>query len=82
MLQSLPWTRIFEIALWNRFTETLAGFSIEDTLGKVLVESSIEPEAKERVRQVLVDALSGQEASHYQSPLHTKDRKKVEILNQ
>ena len=65
---------------WNRKMAAITGFSKDDVFGKDLVDEYISDEFRESVRQVLDDALHGQQTDNYQLPLFTKDGDRVEVL--
>lgn len=65
---------------WNQMAETLTGFVKSEVFGQDLVETFITPEYKASVKQVLDEALAGNEAANYEFPLYSKDGRRVDIL--
>ena len=65
---------------WNQTSEEITGFKKEDVLGKDLVETYITGDYQEAVKNVLDNALNGQETSNYELPLFTKDGRRVIVL--
>ena len=65
---------------WNQKAVTLTGFSLEEAMGKPLVEEFIEPRAQASVQAVLNNALQGHPQSNYQFTLMTKDKVPLQIL--
>jgi PAS domain S-box-containing protein len=65
---------------WNQTSEKITGFRKEDVLGKNLVETYITENYRVAVKQVLDNALKGQETANYEFPLFTKDGKRVMVL--
>jgi PAS domain S-box-containing protein len=65
---------------WNETSAKITGFQKEEVLGKDLVETYITEDYRESVKQVLENALKGQETANYEFPLFTKDGKRVMIL--
>ncbi|MBT5328767.1 MAG: PAS domain-containing protein, partial [Gemmatimonadetes bacterium] len=58
---------------WNQTSEKITGFKKEEVLGKDLVQGYITEDYQGAVKEVLDDALKGQERSNYEFPLFTKD---------
>jgi PAS domain S-box-containing protein len=65
---------------WNQTAEQITGFSKEEVLGKNLVGTYITEDYRVAVKQVLDDALVGEETSNYEFPLFTKDDKRIMVL--
>ncbi len=65
---------------WNQQTAIITGYSKEDVMGRDLVENYITEDYKKPVKQVLDNALKGEELANYDFPLFTKDGKRLEIL--
>jgi PAS domain S-box-containing protein len=65
---------------WNQTSEEITGFKKEEVLGKDLVQGYITEEYQGAVKEVLDDALKGQERSNYEFPLFTKDGRRVMVL--
>ena len=65
---------------WNNKAHKITGYSKEEVLGKNFVEVYITKEFRDSVRQVLEDALIGQETANFEFALFTKDNKRVEVL--
>ena len=65
---------------WNQTSEKITGFKKEEVLGKDLVQGYITEDYQGAVKEVLDDALKGQERSNYEFPLFTKDGRRVMVL--
>ncbi len=65
---------------WNQTSEKITGFLKKEVLGKDLVETYITEEYRKSVKQVLDNALKGEETANYEFPLFTKDGKRVMVL--
>ncbi len=65
---------------WNHAAERITGFSKAEVLGKELVAEFITDEYKAPVKQVLDNALHGDESSNYEFPLYTKTSQRVDVL--
>jgi PAS domain S-box-containing protein len=65
---------------WNQTSEEITGFKKEEVLGKDLVQGYITEEYQGAVKEVLDDALKGQERSNYEFPLFTKNGRRVMVL--
>ena len=53
---------------WSAKASSLLGFSKKETIGKSLVANFITDEFKERVHEVLCEALTGKEAANFEFP--------------
>ena len=58
---------------WNRKTAHITGFSKDEVMGQDLVRKFITAEYQDSVREVLQNALAGEETANYELPLYTKD---------
>jgi PAS domain S-box-containing protein len=65
---------------WNNKAHQITGYSKEEVLGKNLVQVYITKEFRASVKQVLDDALKGEETANFEFALFTKDNKRVEVL--
>ncbi len=65
---------------WNNTSAEIAGFSKDEVIGRDLVEEFITEEYRAPVKEVLDNALDGQETANYQFPLYTKDKKRLMVL--
>ena len=65
---------------WNQTSEKITGFKKEEVLGKDLVETYITEDYRKAVKQVLDNALKGEETANYEFPLFTKDNQRVMVL--
>jgi len=65
---------------WNQQAAIITGFSKKEVMGHDLVENYITEDYKEPVKQVLDNALKGEELANYEFPLYTKDGKRIEVL--
>jgi PAS domain S-box-containing protein len=65
---------------WNQTSEKITGFKKVEVLGKDLVETYITEDYRKAVKQVLDNALKGEETANYEFPLFTKDNRRVMVL--
>ena len=65
---------------WNRKMVAITGFSKEEVMSHDLVQTYIRVEYHQSVREVLSNALLGVQTDNYQTPLFTKDGKRVDLL--
>ena len=65
---------------WNQSAVRIAGFEKEEVLGRDLVQDFITEEYKASVKEVLDNALRGEETANYEFPLYTKGGSFVNIL--
>jgi PAS domain S-box-containing protein len=65
---------------WNQTSANITGFKKDDVLGKNLVETYITENYQKQVKQVLDDALKGQETANFEFPLFAKDGQRVMVL--
>jgi len=65
---------------WNQTAEKITGFSKVEVLGKDLVAEFITDEYKAPVKQVLDNALHGEQRANYEFPLYTKTGQRVDVL--
>ena len=65
---------------WNQTSEKITGFKKEEVLGKDLVATFITSDYQKQVKEVLDNALKGEETANYEFPLFTKDDKRVMVL--
>ena len=65
---------------WNQAAAKITGFEKAEVLGKDLVAGFITDEYKAPVKEVLDNALRGEETANYEFPLYTKDGRRVDVL--
>ena len=65
---------------WNQTAAKITGYQKSEVLGKDLVAEFITDEYKAPVKQVLDDALRGDETANYEFPLYTRDGQRVDVL--
>jgi PAS domain S-box-containing protein len=65
---------------WNQTSEKITGFTKEEVMGKDLVETYITEDYRAAVKQILDNALKGEETANYEFPLFTKEGKRVMVL--
>jgi len=65
---------------WNNKAAEITGFTRNEVMGKNLVEVYITEEYRASVKEVLDNALLGNEAANFEFPLFTKDQRRVEVL--
>ena len=65
---------------WNQTSEKITGFTKEEVLGQDLVQTYITEDYRAAVKQVLDNALKGEETANYEFPLFTKAGKRVMVL--
>ena len=65
---------------WNRKAAHITGFGKEEVMGQDLVRKFITPEYQDSVREVLQNALGGEETANFELPLYTKDGRRVDVL--
>jgi len=66
---------------WNNKAAAITGFSRNEVMGQNLVEVYITDEFRASVREVLDNALMGQEEANFEFPLFTKkEKKRVDVL--
>ncbi|AFU70581.1 two-component histidine kinase sensor with PAS and GAF domains [Psychroflexus torquis ATCC 700755] len=65
---------------WNQTSEKITRFKKEDVLGEDLVQTYITQDYQKQVKEVLDNALKGQETANYEFPLFTKGGQRVMVL--
>merc|ERR1740117_1125786 len=65
---------------WNRKAAHITGFGKDEVMGQDLVRKFITPEYHASVREVLRNALGGEETANFEFPLYTKDGQRVDVL--
>ncbi|MCX2978696.1 PAS domain S-box protein [Candidatus Marimicrobium litorale] len=65
---------------WNQTAAKITGYNKAEVLGKDLVAEFITDEYKAPVKQVLDNALRGQETANYEFPLYTTGGQRVDVL--
>jgi len=56
------------------------GYTGEEVMGRDLVHEFISPDYRVDVKEVLDNALKGQQTANFEFPLYTKNHVRVEIL--
>jgi PAS domain S-box-containing protein len=64
---------------WNLKAAEIVGYTLEEVMGRDLVEDFITPEYKAAVKEVLDNALQGRDTANFEFPLFTKDKARGEI---
>ena len=65
---------------WNQTAERITGFSRYEVMGKDLVSEFITDDYKSSVKEVLDNALKGNETANYEFPLFTAAGNRVDVL--
>jgi len=65
---------------WNKKAAEMLGYTKDETIGKHLVQSFIQPENRASVEGVLRRALSGEDTANYELPLLSKTQKRLTVL--
>jgi PAS domain S-box-containing protein len=65
---------------WNQMAVKITGFRKEEVLGRDLVKNFITDDYKAAVKQVLDNALKGEQTTNYELPLYTKSDQRVLVL--
>jgi len=65
---------------WNQAAERITGYTKDEVMGRNLVAEFITDEFKTSVKQVLNNALKGEETANYEFPLYTKSGNRVDVL--
>jgi PAS domain S-box-containing protein len=65
---------------WNQTSEKVTGFSKTEVLGQNLVANYISPDYQTQVKEVLDNALKGEETANFEFPLFAKNGKRVVVL--
>ena len=65
---------------WNNKAAEITGFTQEEVMGQYLVRDFITTSTRSSVKEVLDNALQGNEAANFEFPFITKSRKRVEVL--
>ena len=65
---------------WNNKAAEITGFTSSEVLGRDLVEDFITEVYRASVKEVFNNALNGQEATNFEFPLYTKDKRRVDVL--
>ena len=65
---------------WNQTSERITGFTKEEVMGQDLVQTYITEDYQKQVKEVLDNALKGEETANYEFPLFTKEGKRVMVL--
>ncbi|WP_051554630.1 PAS domain S-box protein [Maribacter antarcticus] len=65
---------------WNQTSVKITGFTKDEVLGKNLVETYITQDYQKQVKEVLDNALKGQETANYEFPLFTKKGQRIMVL--
>ena len=65
---------------WNNMAAKITGFTRNEVMGKNLVEVYIPQKHRASVKEMLDNALIGNEAANFEFPFFTKSQKRVEVL--
>jgi len=65
---------------WNNKAVEITGFSRHEVMGQSLVEVYITDEFRASVKEVLDNAVLGDETSNFEFPLFTRDKRRLEVL--
>eukprot|EP00956_Cyclotella_meneghiniana_P011801 scaffold16582_cov75-Cyclotella_meneghiniana.AAC.5 len=68
------------VNVWNQCAIRLVGYTINEVMGKNLVQEFITKEYRAAVSSVLDKALHGEETSNFEFPLLTKNGVRIEVL--
>jgi len=68
------------VNVWNQCAMRLVGYSINEVMGKNLVQEFITKEYRAAVSGVLDEALKGKETANFEFPLITKNGVRIEVL--
>jgi len=68
------------VNVWNQCAVRLVGYTIEEVMGKNLVQEFITKEYRAAVSAVLDEALLGNETANFEFPLITKNGVRIEVL--
>jgi len=68
------------VNVWNQCAIKLVGYSIEEVMGKNLVQGFITKEYRDAVSAVLDKAMGGKETANFEFPLITKHGVRIEVL--
>ena len=65
---------------WNRTAARITGYDKAEAMGRDLVAEFIKDDFKSSVKDVLDNALAGEQTANYEFPLYTKDGNRVDVL--
>ena len=68
------------VNVWNQCAMRLVGYTINEVMGKNLVQEFITKEYRAAVSAVLDKALRGKETANFEFPLITKNGVRIEVL--
>jgi PAS domain S-box-containing protein len=68
------------VNVWNKCARKIVGYTLDEVIGKNMVEEFITQEYKEAVSSVLNKAMMGEESANFEFPLITKNGVRIEIL--
>eukprot|EP00986_Skeletonema_menzelii_P010008 scaffold4700_cov111-Skeletonema_menzelii.AAC.1 len=68
------------VNVWNKCARKIVGYTLDEVMGKNLVQEFITNEYKAAVSTVLNLALQGQETANFEFPLITKHGIRIEVL--
>ena len=68
------------VNVWNQCAMKLVGYSIDEVMGKNLVEDFISIGYRGAVKSVLDQAMGGTETANFEFPLITKGGARIEVL--
>ncbi len=65
---------------WNQTAARITGYEKAEVMGRDLVAEFITDDFKSSVKDVLDNALAGEQTANYEFPLYTKDGNRVDVL--
>ena len=68
------------VNVWNQCARKLVGYTMDEVIGKNLVQEFITKEYKSAVKSVLDKAMRGKETANFEFPLITKNGIRIEVL--
>lgn len=80
VLISLFLSHFLAVNVWNQCAMRLVGYTINEVMGKNLVQEFITKEYRAAVSAVLDKALRGKETANFEFPLITKNGVRIEVL--
>ena len=68
------------VNVWNQCARKLVGYTMDEVIGKNLVQEFITKEYRSAVKSVLDKAMGGKETANFEFPLITKNGIRIEVL--
>ncbi len=66
-----------KVADWNKTTERLTGFRINEVIGKQFIDTFVVTESQDDVRRLLLDTFAGRSGGNMEFLMHTRDQRKL-----